>query len=55
MLDDHYVICKARNYLADALKALLKADIMTNEDFKLSREAASAAVMELDYLIRKAE
>jgi hypothetical protein len=53
MMDDHYVICNARNYLSDALKCLLKADIMTAEDFAASRQAAVAAVDELDVLLRQ--
>jgi hypothetical protein len=51
MLEDHEVICRARNYLSDALKALLKAKIMTAEDFNMSRKAAIAAVRELDSLV----
>lgn len=38
-MDDHFTICLARNHLADALKALLKAEIMTDEDFLVSRKA----------------
>ena len=53
MMDDHFIICRARNHLSDALKALLKADIMTGEDFSLSRNAARAAVRELNDLLRQ--
>jgi hypothetical protein len=53
MLDDHYIISAARNDLADALKALLKAEIMTVEDFASSRDAAMAAVAKLNDLLRQ--
>jgi hypothetical protein len=53
MMDDHYTISKARNHLADALKVLLKAEIMTADDFSRSRQAAQAAVGELDDLLRQ--
>ena len=50
MMDDHYVICAARNALADALKVLLKPDIMTVSDFQESRDRARRAVEALDVL-----
>jgi hypothetical protein len=53
MLDDHYIISAARNDLADALKALLKAEIMTEADFSASRDAAMAAVGKLNDLLRQ--
>ena len=37
MLDDHEVICAARNHLADALKTLLKPEIMGAPEFLLAR------------------
>jgi hypothetical protein len=53
MMDDHFIISRARNHLADALKALLNADIMDATDFARSRDAALAAVSELDVLLRQ--
>jgi hypothetical protein len=53
MMDDHFVISQARNDLADALKALLNAEIMTEADFRKSRESALAAVGALDDLLRQ--
>lgn len=51
MMHDHSSISRARNHLADALKALLKAEIMNAADFEASRQAAAAAVRELDDLL----
>lgn len=53
VMEDHFVICRARNYLADALKVLLKAEIMNADDFSRSREAALSAVEELNDLLRQ--
>lgn len=53
MMDDHFVISRARNHLADALKVLLNANIMDATDFARSRYAALAAVSELDVLLRE--
>jgi hypothetical protein len=55
MMDDHYIISRARNHLADALKALLNANIMDEDDFALSRRAALAAVDELNVLLRESD
>jgi hypothetical protein len=52
MMDDHYIICRARNGLSDALKALLKADIMTAEDFQESKNKAVIAIGALNELLR---
>jgi hypothetical protein len=54
MMEDHFIICSARNALADALKALLKADIMTASDFSQSRAHAMSAISSLDDLLRVA-
>jgi hypothetical protein len=54
MMDDHEIICRARNALADALKLLLNADIMGESDFEGSRNHAIAAVEALDELLRDA-
>jgi hypothetical protein len=51
MMDDHYTISAARNALVDALQALLKADIMTAEDFRAARHYTAAALAELDDLL----
>ena len=53
MMDDHFIISRARNHLADALKVLLNANIMGKDDFSRSRKAALAAVGELDVLLRE--
>ena len=50
--EDHFVISAARNHLADALKALLKAEIMTEADFLASRVSAQAAIRQLNDLLR---
>lgn len=55
MMEDHFIICRARNDLADALKILLQADIMTADDFRKSREYAMAAIGALDDLLRVAD
>lgn len=55
MMDDHYIICRARNDLADALKVLLKADIMTATDFQASRDHAATAIEALDDLLRQSD
>ena len=41
MMDDHDIICRARNALCDALKLLLNADIMDESDFAGSRRHAT--------------
>lgn len=51
MMDDHFVISRARNELADALKVLLKAEIMNADDFRRSREHAALALEALDELL----
>lgn len=55
MMDDHFIICRARNELADALKVLLNANIMTSVDFRESRAHAMAAIGALDDLLRLAD
>ena len=52
MLEDHYLISDARVALSDALRALLKAELMTRPDFLASHERASAALAALDELLR---
>jgi hypothetical protein len=52
MLEDHYLISDARVALSDALRALLKADLMVMADFQASHERAIAAVAALDELLR---
>lgn len=51
MMDDHEILSRARNDLADALKVLLQAGIMTRVDFQSARERALAAVGALDELL----
>ncbi len=53
MMDDHLILSQARNSLADALKALLRAGSMTAVDFQHSRDCAMAAIEELDDLLRQ--
>lgn len=53
MMSDHEVLSRARNELADALKCLLKARIMTELDFRAARARAAAAIACLDDLIRQ--
>lgn len=55
MMDDHFIISRARNELADALKVLLNAGIMGVEDFSKSRDHAVAALEALDDLLRVAD
>lgn len=52
MMDDHFIISEARNQLADALKALLRADIMTDADFQRSQRHTKAALSALDKLVK---
>lgn len=52
MLEDHYLISDARVALSDALRALLKAELMTLPDFADSYKHAAAAIKALDELIR---
>lgn len=51
MMADHELLCEARNGLADALKALLKAEIMTSEDFRAARVHALVAIGALERLL----
>lgn len=44
MMDDHEILSLARNELADALKALLKPEIMTIADFRESLNHTIAAM-----------
>jgi hypothetical protein len=53
MMDDHFTISAARNHLADALRALLVADIMTESDFRAARWSAREAIEKLDDLLRQ--
>jgi hypothetical protein len=53
MMDDHFILSAARNHLADALKALLNADIMTEADFRAARRSAREAIEKLDVLLRE--
>lgn len=53
MMDDHFILSAARNHLADALKALLVADIMTERDFRAARWSAREAIEKLDVLLRE--
>jgi hypothetical protein len=50
-MDDHEIICRARNALCDALKLLLNADIMDESDFQGSRDHALMAIAALDELL----
>lgn len=52
MLEDHYLISEARVELSDALRALLKADLMTLPDFEGSYKHAANAIKALEELVR---
>jgi hypothetical protein len=51
MMDDHILLSQVRNDLSDALKLLLKHQIMFREDFVASREHVQEALRGLDDLI----
>lgn len=51
MMDDHAILCRARNGLADALKVLLNPDIMDAGDFEAAKAHAITAVKALDELL----
>lgn len=53
MMKDHFILSAARNHLADALKALLVADMMTEKDFRAARWSAREAIEKLDVLLRE--
>lgn len=53
MMSDHETLSRARNELADALKHLLKAGIMTAADFRKARNHARSAMDRLDDLLRQ--
>jgi hypothetical protein len=51
MLDDHEIICVARNELADALKVLLKPEIMGAPEFIVARNHTQLALNALHKLL----
>lgn len=53
MMSDHETLSRARNKLVDALKILLKPEIMTVVDFGEARGHATAAIACLDDLLRQ--
>ena len=53
MFADHELLCRARNELADALKALLRPDIMDAIDFRQSLDHATAATDALIELLQQ--
>ena len=53
MMDDHELLSAARNDLADALKCLLKAEIMDGADFHAAWSFAVKATAKLDALLRQ--
>jgi hypothetical protein len=53
MMSDHETLSRVRNELADALKCLLKAEIMTDTDFRSAHYHASFAIECLDVLLRQ--
>jgi hypothetical protein len=55
MMDDHDVLCRARNHLVDALKTLLNPDIMTEVDFQKSKNHALAGIAAIDDLLRQSD
>lgn len=54
MLDDHETICAARNHLCDALKTLLKPEIMGAPEFLLARNQTQMAMTALNRLLEMA-
>ena len=54
MLDDHNIICLARNELADALKVLLNPEIMGAPEFLLARNHTQMAMNALNRLLEMA-
>lgn len=55
MLDDHALLCHARNELADALKELLKPEIMKSTDFRKSLTHATAATDAIIALLQQSD
>ena len=53
MMDDHETLSDARHALVDALRALLKTEIMTDGDFKEARLHATVALQRIDDLLRQ--
>lgn len=53
MMEDHEILSRVRNELADALKALLRAEIMDAFDFTYARDKALDAVDSLNQLLGK--
>lgn len=51
MLDDHEVVCAARNHLCDALKTLLNPAIMSTPEFLLARNQTQMAMNDLNRLL----
>lgn len=51
MMDDHEVICAARNALCDALKTLLNPAIMGAPEFLLARNQTQQAINALNRLL----
>lgn len=54
MMDDHIVICLARNELADALKVLLNPEIMGAPEFLAARNHTQLAMNALNRLLEMA-
>jgi hypothetical protein len=52
LMDDHELICEARNELADALKVLLNPAIMGTDEFMAAQDHARWAMIWLYRLIR---
>ena len=52
MMDDHEVICEARNELCDALKVLLNPAVMGIDEFMAAQDHARRAMVALYRLIR---
>ena len=51
MMEDHEIICAARNELADALKVLLNPAIMGVPEFLAARNHTQAAMNALNRLL----
>lgn len=51
MMDDHELVCQARNSLCDALKTLLNPEIMKTPEFLMARNQTQLALKTLDKLL----
>ena len=53
MLEDHYIICEARDALCNALKVLLYPEIMGASEFQAARDHTQQAMNAIDKLLER--